>query len=153
MIWSNKRGGDSKKMYLRCWPLQWSWRCNGAIQTTSPNVACPGLHWKPLDAAIGRLLAPYCPGCRQGNSKQNNNDNDEMNQLCWPLQFGHRNLAVWYQVHCPMEEVQLDTPIRQALASIASMVFLLSNLWKRPQGKRVDPNNNNGIHTKLMRST
>jgi len=34
-----------------------------------------GLHQKPLDAAIGRLLAPYCPGGRQGKSKQNNDVN------------------------------------------------------------------------------
>jgi len=27
--------------------------------------AHPGLHSKPLDAAIGRVLVPYCPGGRQ----------------------------------------------------------------------------------------
>ena len=36
-----------------------------------PNAACPGLYRKPLDAAIGQLLAPYRPGGRQGHSKQN----------------------------------------------------------------------------------
>ena len=28
-------------------------RCAGAIQTASPNAACPGLLQKPLDAGIG----------------------------------------------------------------------------------------------------
>jgi hypothetical protein len=28
--------------------------------------AHPGLHLKPLDAAIGRVPAPYCPGSRHG---------------------------------------------------------------------------------------
>ncbi len=26
----------------------------------------PGPHWKPLDAAIGKVPAPYCPGGRHG---------------------------------------------------------------------------------------
>jgi hypothetical protein len=37
-----------------------------------PNAACPGLLKKPLDAAVGQLLAQYCPRGRQGKSKQNN---------------------------------------------------------------------------------
>jgi hypothetical protein len=32
----------------------------------SPDGAHPGLHSKPLDAAIGRVPAPYCPGGRHG---------------------------------------------------------------------------------------
>ena len=41
-----------------------------AIHAASSNAACPGLLRKPLDAAIGRLLTPYRPGGRQGDSKQ-----------------------------------------------------------------------------------
>jgi hypothetical protein len=33
---------------------------------TSPNEAHPGLHLKPLDAAIGQVPAPYRPGGRPG---------------------------------------------------------------------------------------
>ena len=33
---------------------------------TSPNEAYPGLHLKPLDAAIGQVPAPYRPGGRHG---------------------------------------------------------------------------------------
>ena len=43
------------------------------IHAASPNAACPGLLRKPLDAAIGQLLNPYCPGGRQGDNKQNIN--------------------------------------------------------------------------------
>ncbi len=32
----------------------------------SPDGSHPGLHLKPLDAAIGRVPAPYCPGGRHG---------------------------------------------------------------------------------------
>ncbi len=46
-----------------------------------PNVACPGLPGKLLDASIGQLLAPYHPSRCQGNSKQNNNK--IIDQLCW----------------------------------------------------------------------
>ena len=46
-------------MCLRRRPFRWS--CGGveAKHVASPDAACPGLHWKPLDAAIGQLLAPY----------------------------------------------------------------------------------------------
>ena len=58
-----------------------------------------------MDTAIGRLLAPYHPGGRQGhsNSKQNNN------VKC--VHFGGRfdgrgGTLVLYRMHCPMEEVR-----------------------------------------------
>jgi len=35
------------------------------MQGTSPNGACPGLHLKPLDAAIGQVPVPYFPGARR----------------------------------------------------------------------------------------
>jgi len=41
------------------------------MHVKSLDVACPRLHWKPLDAAIGQLFALYCPGGSQGESKQN----------------------------------------------------------------------------------
>jgi len=57
----------------------------------SLDAACPGLHWKPLDAAIGRLLAPYHLGGRQGDSKQNN----DVSCTHFDGHFGgHHNAAV-----------------------------------------------------------
>ena len=61
------------------------------------------LHLTPLDAAIGRLLAPYCLGGRQGDSKQNND------LFCTHFDGhldGDRDAAVLYHAHSPMEEVQ-----------------------------------------------
>jgi hypothetical protein len=38
--------------------------CGGTMRGTSLNGAHPGLHSKPLYAAIGQVHAPYCPrGC------------------------------------------------------------------------------------------
>ncbi len=56
-------------MHLIRRPFWWPRRCAGAIPTASPDVACPGLLVlrKPLDAAIGQLLATYCPSSCQGN--------------------------------------------------------------------------------------
>jgi len=74
-----------------------------AIHAASPDAACPGLHRKPLDAAIGRLLAPYRLGGRQGDSKQNNVI------LCTHFDGhfgGHRDAVVLYREHRPVEEVQ-----------------------------------------------
>jgi hypothetical protein len=36
----------------------------------SPNAVHPWLHAKPLDAAIGRVPAPYCPGGHHGQGFQ-----------------------------------------------------------------------------------
>ena len=47
-----------------------------------PMKEIQGFHksQKPLNAAIGRLLASYCPGDHQGDNQQNNNDT--MYYLC-----------------------------------------------------------------------
>ena len=57
----------------------------------------------PLKAAIGQLLAPYCPGGRQGNNHHNNN------ATCTHFagRFdGHRDAMVLYCAHRLMEEVR-----------------------------------------------
>jgi len=65
------------------------------------NATCPGLHWKPQDAAIGRLLAPYCPSGRQGDSKQNN----YIKCTHFAGLFDGRGGApVLYRTHRPMED-------------------------------------------------
>ena len=68
-----------------------------------PNVAFPGLLQKPLDAAIGQLLAPYRPGGPKGGNQQNNNA--KCTHFAGRFD-GHRDAPVLYHAHCPMEEVQ-----------------------------------------------
>jgi len=103
MITPSEKGGGDERMHLRRRPFRWP--CGGveAINPASPNEACPGLLWKPLDAAIGRLLAPYRPGGRQGDSKQ------YKDVICTHFDGrfdGHRDAVVLYRAHRPMEEVQ-----------------------------------------------
>ncbi len=43
-------------------PCRWG----NTARCASPNGAHPWLHRKPLDAAIGWVPAPYCPGSRHG---------------------------------------------------------------------------------------
>ncbi len=69
----------------------------------SPDTACPGLLRKPLDAAIRQLLAPYCPSCRQANSKQK--DNKKWINFAGHFD-GHGGVPVQYPAHCLVEEVQ-----------------------------------------------
>jgi hypothetical protein len=69
-----KKGGGKKQVHLHCGPFRWLCERVGAIQTASPNAACPGLSQKSLDATIGQLLSLYCPGGNQGDSKQNNDE-------------------------------------------------------------------------------
>ena len=99
-----KNDGD-ERMWLRRMPFLWS--CGGveveAVHAASPDAACPGLHWKPLDAAIKQLLAPNRPGGHQGNSKQNN----DVKCTHFAGRFDGRGSArVRYRTHRPMEEVQ-----------------------------------------------
>ncbi len=78
----NNKIDNDEQMHLRCSPFQRPCGCAGAIQTASPNAACPGLLWKSLDTGIGQLLAPYCPSGRQGNRQTNNNQ--QMTLKRWP---------------------------------------------------------------------
>ncbi len=93
---------DDIKMHLCCGPFRRPCGCAGAIQTASPNAACPGLLRKPLDASIGQLLTPYCPSGRQGNRQTNNN---QQMTLKGGQIDGHNNAPVRYRAHCPIEEV------------------------------------------------
>jgi hypothetical protein len=95
-------GGSGEQMHVHCEPFQWPWRCAGAIWGTLPNAAWPaGLHRKPLDAAIGWLLAPYYPGGRQGDNQQN--DDAECTHFAGRFD-GHCDAAVGYSMHHPIEE-------------------------------------------------
>jgi hypothetical protein len=84
----NNKIGDDERMHLRCGPFRRPCGCARAIQTALPNAACPGLLWKPLDASIGQLLAPYCPSSRQGNRQTNNNQ--QMTLKRWPNRWPWR---------------------------------------------------------------
>jgi hypothetical protein len=59
----------------------WPWRCSGMTRGTSPNKAHPGLHSKPLDAAIGWVPAPYCPDSGHGQRIRINTQNTNKTQL------------------------------------------------------------------------
>ncbi len=82
MVMVNNKINNDEQMHLRRGPFRRPCGCAGAIQTASPNAACPGLLRKPLDTGIGRLLAPYCPRSRQGNRQTNNNQ--QMTLKKWP---------------------------------------------------------------------
>jgi hypothetical protein len=69
-----------------------SFRCGGVEAVNAP-----------LDAAIGRLLAPYHSGGRQGDTKQYKDVICTHFDGCFD---GHRDVVVLYRAHRPMEEVQ-----------------------------------------------
>ena len=82
----------------------WSpWRWAGEIPIALLNETCPGLLWKPMDAAIERLLTKYCPGGRQGNNQQNN----YAKHTYFAGRFdGHCNAPVRYPEYCSIKEVR-----------------------------------------------
>ena len=102
MITPSEKGGGDEQMHFRRCSFRWPCKSIEAIHAASPNAACPGLLWKPLDAAIGLLLTPYHPDGRQGNSKQ------YKDVICTHFDGrfnGHRDAVVLYRAHRPMEEV------------------------------------------------
>ena len=120
MIAAVKIGGSSEQMHLHHGKFRWPWPCADAILRASSNGAHRGLHSKPLEAAIGRLLAVYCPGSRQGDNQLN--DSETCTQFVGRFN-GHRDAAVLYRAHCPMEEAcgfinPLNATIGQAHAPI-----------------------------------
>ncbi len=54
-------------MQLIRWPLRWPCGSEGTVPSASPSEAGLGLPEIPLDAAIGRLFAPYRPSGRHGH--------------------------------------------------------------------------------------
>jgi hypothetical protein len=67
---------DDERMHLVRRPFRWPQRWARAMQTASPDAACPGLLQKPLDATIRQLLATYRPSGKPGqqaNKQQSTN--------------------------------------------------------------------------------
>ncbi len=86
---------------MRCGPFRWPWQCDGAILRASPDEGGPGLSLKTV---IGRLLTPYCPGNRQGDNQQNNDDTIQCTTFADHFD-GRGGAPVLYRTHRPMEEV------------------------------------------------
>jgi len=103
MMMSSKVGGGGEQMPLRCGPFRWPWCGVEATNAASPDAACPGLHRKPLDATIRRLLTPYHLSGRKSNSKQK----EDAEYVNFADHFdGHRGALVLYHAHRPMEKVR-----------------------------------------------
>ncbi len=61
--------------------FRWPWRCSGTMRGASPDGAHPELYSKPLDAAIGRVPAPYRPDGRHGRRIRLKTQNTNKTQL------------------------------------------------------------------------
>jgi hypothetical protein len=61
-LWFNNEIGDDKnegELMAILIAVAMQWYDVGRIAST--DRAHPGLHWKPVDASIGKVPAPYCP--------------------------------------------------------------------------------------------
>ena len=140
-------------MHLRRRPFWWQWRCADAIRSASPDAAWTELNRKPPDAAIGRLLALYCPSSHLGDNQHNNN------ATCTHFagRFdGHHVAAVLYRAHHPMEEVcgflkatklhhQASTRSDITQPDMPKLVVSDILSWKRAPVDMLAPNNNRGM--------
>jgi hypothetical protein len=76
---------NDKQMCLHCRPFWWPCRRVEAMNVASSNAANPGPHLMPLEAVIGRVLAPYRPSGRQGNRQTKNNQQIHLKR--WPCSW------------------------------------------------------------------
>ena len=63
-IGDNKNAGKSTTISMAMAMQRYD--ASGTTRGASPDGAHPGLHSKPLDAAIGRVPVPYRPNGRHG---------------------------------------------------------------------------------------
>ena len=66
MVVGDNESTATKNQVVNQRQLRLPWQCSGTMRGASPDGAHPGLHSKPLDAAIGQVPAPYCPDGRHG---------------------------------------------------------------------------------------
>ncbi len=117
--------GNNKSMATKTTANRWqfwlSWRCSDTTRGASPNGAYPGLHSKPLDAAIGRVPVPHCPGGAMVNKFKWNTQNTNKTQFL-ASNYG----TFWSLVVC--ENFNLKTnPLFSSLMQQASCK------WETPQ--------------------
>ncbi len=120
----NNKINDDEQMHLRRGPFWRPCGCAGAIQTASPNAACPGLLRKPLEAGIGRLLALYRPSGRQGNRQTNNNQQMTLKRWpnWWPWQCAGMLLCTLPDGgNLGLSKMPLNATIRQVLRPIMTI--------------------------------
>ena len=71
-LWPTMKS-TTTKMQANRRRFRWPWRCSGTTLGAFPDGAHPGLHSKPMDAAIGRVLASHRRGGRHGRRFQKKN--------------------------------------------------------------------------------
>ncbi len=72
--YAKQKGGGDERMHLHRRPFRWPCRGIEAIHAALPDGGCPEPYWKPLNAAIGGLLTPYCSRGRQDDNQPHNDE-------------------------------------------------------------------------------
>ena len=70
MVVGDNESTATKNQVVNQRQLRLPWQCSGTMRGASTDGAHPGLQSKPLDAAIGQVLAPYHPGGRHGRKNR-----------------------------------------------------------------------------------
>jgi hypothetical protein len=85
-----------------------------------PNAACPRLLQKPLNAAIGQLLATYCSSGRQGNRQTNNNQQIHLKKVAVLMAMAMRRHVIAHIARWRRSRASLEATGRHHWASIMS---------------------------------
>ena len=140
MVFSLRLWPTMKSMRQNIQANRWRFRllcgCGGTTRGRSPDGAHPGLHSKPLDAAIGRVLVSHRRGGRNGRrfwSKTQNTNKKLFLASSWPT-------VDWSQKLCELSTPQIG-PSTQ-LIDVTSFIehFKLSNVVSRQNLKKLSSN-------------
>ena len=89
----------------------------GTARGTSPDGAHPGLHFKPLDVASGRVPVPYCSGGRHGHRFW-----DKCNVIKSCVQLGLNMTLLFWQRDWHSARCTRQTPLTRVSADSLSRI-------------------------------
>ena len=101
-------------MQANWWQFWLPWQCSSTTWGTSPDRAYPGLHSKPLDASIGQVPAPYCPGAPMVKEFEWNTQNTTKTQLLASNTMVHFDRYLFVRISYPKTDPRLSSSMRQA---------------------------------------
>ena len=112
--------------------------------SATPNRAQTGLHGEPLDVAIGRLFAPYCPDASamviDGEKTQNKTFSFTVHHAYAKLVKKDKK-GTLYSSHskCKFEEIAIDSKKAETIGNFSryQTLKLDKNLWRNFSPKKL----------------
>ena len=117
------------------------------MRRRSPNLAQPGLHAEPLDVAIGRSFAPYCPGASAMVIDRDDTTNTHTKTFSFTVHHAYAKLikqdmkGTLYSSHlkCKFVKIAIDSKKAETISKFSSYQTLKldKNSWRNSSPKKL----------------